>query len=45
VRGEGPVEVTLEDGWRAVAMGVAAQSSATARIAVSDVFGAGAPTA
>ena len=28
VRGEGPVEVTLEDGWRAVAMGMAAQRSA-----------------
>ena len=28
VRGEGPVEVTAEDGWRAVAMGVAAEVSA-----------------
>ncbi len=27
-RGQGPVEVTLEDGWRAVAMGMAAQDSA-----------------
>lgn len=36
VRGEGAVEVTLEDGWRAVAMGMAAQRSARDGIAVSD---------
>jgi myo-inositol 2-dehydrogenase/D-chiro-inositol 1-dehydrogenase len=28
VRGKGPVEVTLDDGWKAVAMGMAAQASA-----------------
>ncbi|WP_201744727.1 Gfo/Idh/MocA family protein [Neoaquamicrobium microcysteis] len=36
LRGEGPVEVTLEDGWRAVAMGIAAQRSARAGVVVTD---------
>jgi predicted dehydrogenase len=34
VRGEGPVEVTLADGWWAVAMGIAAQRSAATGQAV-----------
>ena len=38
VRGEGPVEVTLEDGWKAVAMGIAAQSSAAEASIVADPF-------
>lgn len=36
VRGEGGVEVTLEDGWKAVAMGMAAQRSAREGIAIAD---------
>lgn len=36
LRGESPVEVTLEDGWRAVAMGMAAQRSAREGIAVAN---------
>lgn len=38
VRGEGPVEVTLEDGWKAVAMGIAAQSSAGRASVVANPF-------
>jgi myo-inositol 2-dehydrogenase/D-chiro-inositol 1-dehydrogenase len=34
VRGEGAVEVTLDDGWKAVAMGMAAQRSARQGVAV-----------
>src|SRR5690606_28380658 len=36
VRGGGAVEVSLEDGWKAVAMGMAAQRSAREGIAVAD---------
>ena len=36
LRGEGRVEVTLDDGWRAVAMGMAAQRSAREDIAIAD---------
>lgn len=36
LRGEGRVEVTLDDGWRAVAMGMAAQRSAREGIAIAD---------
>ena len=36
VRGGGAVEVTLDDGWKAVAMGMAAQRSAREGIAVAD---------
>ncbi len=36
VRGEGPVEVSLDDGWKAVAMGMAAQRSAREGIAVDN---------
>ena len=38
VRGEGPVEVTLEDGWKAVAMGIAAQASASGDGVIADPF-------
>lgn len=36
VRGEGPVEVSASDGWRAVVMGMAAQRSASEGVAVAD---------
>ncbi len=36
VRGSGTVEVSLDDGWKAVAMGMAAQRSAREGIAVDD---------
>lgn len=36
VRGEGQVEVTLDDGWKAVAMGMAAQLSANQGMIVSN---------
>ncbi len=36
VRGEGPVEVSADDGWRAVVMGMAAQRSASEGVAVAD---------
>lgn len=36
IRGEGPVEVTADDGWRAVAMGMAAQRSAREGMAIAD---------
>jgi myo-inositol 2-dehydrogenase / D-chiro-inositol 1-dehydrogenase len=38
VRGEGPVEVTLDDGWRAVVMGMAAQVSARDGAAVTGLL-------
>jgi myo-inositol 2-dehydrogenase / D-chiro-inositol 1-dehydrogenase len=38
VRGEGPVEVTLDDGWRAVVMGMAAQVSARDGAAVAGLL-------
>jgi hypothetical protein len=38
VRGEGPVEVTTEDGWKAVAMGIASQRSAREGEAVANPF-------
>ncbi len=36
VRGDGPVEVTLDDGWKAVAMGIAAQWSAATGSVIED---------
>jgi myo-inositol 2-dehydrogenase/D-chiro-inositol 1-dehydrogenase len=36
VRGAGKVEVSLDDGWKAVAMGMAAQRSAREGVAVAD---------
>ena len=39
VRGEGPVEVTADDGWRAVLMGMAAQASARQGKVVTDLPG------
>ena len=36
VRGGGPVEVTLDDGWKAVAIGMAAQESARKGVAVAE---------
>ncbi|RWC09361.1 MAG: Gfo/Idh/MocA family oxidoreductase [Mesorhizobium sp.] len=36
LRDEGPVEVTLDDGWKAVAMGMAAQVSASQGTAISN---------
>jgi myo-inositol 2-dehydrogenase / D-chiro-inositol 1-dehydrogenase len=36
VRGEGQVEVRLDDGWKAVAMGMAAQLSANQSTVVSN---------
>lgn len=39
VRGRGPVEVTIDDGWKAVAMGMAAQRAARQGTAVTEPFG------
>jgi len=36
LRSEGPVEVTADDGWRAVVMGMAAQRSARNGVAIAD---------
>jgi len=36
IRGEGPVEVTAEDGWKAVAMGIAAQRAAERRTVIEN---------
>jgi len=38
VRGEGPVEVGLDDGWRATMMGMAAQEAAREGRIVTDLF-------
>jgi len=38
VRGRGPVEVTIDDGWKAVAMGMAAQRAAIEGTAVNAPF-------
>ncbi len=38
VRGEGPVEVGLDDGWKAAMMGMAAQASAQRGNAVTGPF-------
>ena len=38
VRGRGAVEVTVDDGWKAVAMGMAAQRAARTGTAVTDPF-------
>jgi myo-inositol 2-dehydrogenase/D-chiro-inositol 1-dehydrogenase len=40
VSGEGPVEVTLDDGWKAVAMGMAAQWSSSKGKVISNPFDA-----
>jgi myo-inositol 2-dehydrogenase/D-chiro-inositol 1-dehydrogenase len=36
IRGQGPVEVTADDGWRAAVMGMAAQRSAREGMAIAD---------
>lgn len=38
VRGEGQVEVTLDDGWKAVAMGMAAQRSSSKGTVIANPF-------
>lgn len=38
VRGDAPVEVTVEDGWKAVAMGMAAQLSSNSAAAIANPF-------
>jgi myo-inositol 2-dehydrogenase/D-chiro-inositol 1-dehydrogenase len=40
VRGEGPIEVTADDGWRAAVIGMVAQRSAREGIAITDPLAA-----
>lgn len=41
IRGEGPIEVTADDGWRAVVMGMAAQRSAHEGVAIAEPLALG----